>query len=99
TDYGCQGGTRPNNVIDLGGCLTHQSYYTCLSRSASASGTVILQNFEPNKIMRGASGLGFCMGWLRQEFRELEILDEITKLRYEGNLPSDIIGDRRNTII
>ncbi|KAF8586746.1 hypothetical protein K439DRAFT_1297744, partial [Ramaria rubella] len=32
-------------------------------------------------------------------FRELEILDEITKLRYERNLPSDIIGDRRNTII
>ncbi|KAF8589213.1 hypothetical protein K439DRAFT_1254239, partial [Ramaria rubella] len=93
TDYGCQGRTRPNNVVDLGGCLTHQSYYTCLSRSASASGTVILQNFEPNKIMGGASG------WLRQEFRELEILDEITKLRYERNLPSDIIGDRRNTII
>ncbi|KAF8586745.1 hypothetical protein K439DRAFT_1646083 [Ramaria rubella] len=60
TDYGCQGRTRPNNVVDLGGCLTHQSYYTCLSRSASASGTVILQNFEPNKIMGGASG------WLRQ---------------------------------
>ncbi|KAF8581050.1 hypothetical protein K439DRAFT_1316118, partial [Ramaria rubella] len=60
TDYGCQGRTRPNNVVDLGVCLTHQSYYTCLSRSASASGTVILQNFEPNKIMGGASG------WLRQ---------------------------------
>ncbi|KAF8575413.1 hypothetical protein K439DRAFT_1243445, partial [Ramaria rubella] len=87
TDYGCQGRTRPNNVVDLGGCLTHQSYYTSLSRSASASGTVILQNFEPNKIMGRASG------WLRQEFRELEILDEITKLRY------DITGDRRNTII
>ncbi|KAF8577371.1 hypothetical protein K439DRAFT_1649094 [Ramaria rubella] len=93
TDYGCQGRTRPNNVVDLGGCLTHQSYYTCLSRSASASGTVILQNFESNKIVGGASG------WLRQEFRELEILDEITKLRYEGNLPSDIIGEWRNTII
>ncbi|KAF8577631.1 hypothetical protein K439DRAFT_1309847, partial [Ramaria rubella] len=60
TDYGCQGRTRPNNVVDLEGCLTHQSYYTSLSRSASASGTVILQNFEPNKIMGGASG------WLRQ---------------------------------
>ncbi|KAF8574124.1 hypothetical protein K439DRAFT_1624568 [Ramaria rubella] len=35
---------------------------------------------------------------LKQEFRELEILDEITKLRYEGNLPSDIIGEQRNTI-
>ncbi|KAF8577695.1 hypothetical protein K439DRAFT_1649023 [Ramaria rubella] len=37
-------------------CLTHQSYYTSLSRSASASGTVILQNFEPKKIMGGCSG-------------------------------------------
>ncbi|KAF8577594.1 hypothetical protein K439DRAFT_1649052 [Ramaria rubella] len=86
TDYGCQGRTRPNNVVDLGVCLIHQSYYTCLSR-------IILQNFEPNKIMGGASG------WLRQEFRELEILDEITKLRYEKKLPSHITGDRRNTII
>ncbi|KAF8583797.1 hypothetical protein K439DRAFT_1239747, partial [Ramaria rubella] len=83
----------PDNVVDLGGCLTHHSYYTSLSRSASASGTVILQNFEPNKIMGGASG------WLRQEFRELEILDEITKLRYEKKLPTNITGDRRNTII
>ncbi|KAF8578281.1 hypothetical protein K439DRAFT_1253963, partial [Ramaria rubella] len=57
------------------------------------SGTVILQNFEPNKIMGGASG------WLRQEFRELEILDEITKLRYGKKLPTNITGDRRNTII
>ncbi|KAF8573080.1 hypothetical protein K439DRAFT_1650065 [Ramaria rubella] len=57
-----QGRTRPNNVVDLGGCLTHQSYYTCLSRSASAGGTVILQHFEPNKIAGGASG------WLRQEY-------------------------------
>ncbi|KAF8589861.1 hypothetical protein K439DRAFT_1644957 [Ramaria rubella] len=86
TDYGCQGRTQPNNVVDLGGCLTHQSYYTSLSRSASASGT-------PNKIMGGASG------WLRQEFRELEILDEINKLRYEKKLPTNITGDRRNTII
>ncbi|KAF8575817.1 hypothetical protein K439DRAFT_1649436 [Ramaria rubella] len=86
TDYGCQGRTQPNNVVDLGGCLTHQSYYTSLSRSASANGT-------PNKIMGGASG------WLRQEFRELEILDEITKLRYEKKLPTNITGDRRNIII
>ncbi|KAF8590180.1 hypothetical protein K439DRAFT_1330861, partial [Ramaria rubella] len=93
TDYGCQPRTQSNNVVDLGSCLTHQSYYTSLSRSASASGTVILQNFEPNKIMGGASG------WLRQEFRELEILDEITKLRYEKKLPTNITGDRRNTII
>ncbi|KAF8584291.1 hypothetical protein K439DRAFT_1346443 [Ramaria rubella] len=43
--------------------------------------------------------MGGCSGWLRQEFRELEILDEINKLRYEKKLPNYIIGDRRNTII
>ncbi|KAF8581834.1 hypothetical protein K439DRAFT_1352873 [Ramaria rubella] len=43
--------------------------------------------------------MGGASGWLRQEFRELEILDEITKLRYEKKLPSHITGDRRNTII
>ncbi|KAF8587572.1 hypothetical protein K439DRAFT_1270669, partial [Ramaria rubella] len=36
---------------------------------------------------------------LRQEFRELEILDEITKVRHEKKLPTNITGDRRNTII
>jgi hypothetical protein len=30
---------------------------------------------------------------LRQEFRELEILDEITKLRYEDKLPDHIQGN------
>ncbi|KAF8572733.1 hypothetical protein K439DRAFT_1650093 [Ramaria rubella] len=74
----------PNDDMQV--CLTHQSYYTSLSRSASASGT-------PKKIMGG------CSGWLRQEFRELERLDEINKLRYEKKLPNYIIGDRRNTII
>ncbi|KAF8581682.1 hypothetical protein K439DRAFT_1264221, partial [Ramaria rubella] len=36
---------------------------------------------------------------LKQEFRELEILDELTKLRYEKKLPKGISGDWRNTII
>ncbi|KAF8573415.1 hypothetical protein K439DRAFT_1280229, partial [Ramaria rubella] len=36
---------------------------------------------------------------LRQEFRELEILDEITKLRYERKLSTNITGDRSITII
>jgi hypothetical protein len=93
TDYGAQGRTRPNNVADLNSCKTHQSYYTCLSRSATAAGTIIVQGFDPKIITGGASG------YLRQEFRELELLDEITKLKYEGQLPSNINGHRRNTII
>ena len=36
---------------------------------------------------------------MRQEFRELELLDEITKLRYEGKLPDHIQGKFRNHLI
>ncbi|KAF8804316.1 hypothetical protein BYT27DRAFT_7107667, partial [Phlegmacium glaucopus] len=38
-------------------------------------------------------------GALHQEFRELEILDEITKFRYEGKLSVKICGDIHNTLI
>ena len=93
TDYGAQGRTRPQNPVDLNSCKTHQSYYTCLSRSSTAEGTIIVQGFDPKVITGGASG------YLRQEFRELELLDEITKLKYEKKLSSNINGHRRNTII
>jgi hypothetical protein len=93
TDFGAQGKTRPNNVCDLNNLTTHQSYYTALSRSASAMGTLILQGFDPRKIT------GKCSGALRQEFRELEILDDITKFKYEGKLSSKVYGNIRNTLI
>ena len=44
TDFASQGKTRPNNVCDLNNLQTHQSYYTSLSRSASAEGTLILHS-------------------------------------------------------
>src|ERR1700692_3500762 len=93
TDYTSQGKTRPKNPVDLSNCRSHQSYYTCLSRSATASGTVIVQSFSPRLITCGASG------YLRQEFRELELLDEISKLRYEGELTECIQGNFRNPLI
>lgn len=92
-DYASQDRTRPDNVVDLNSCKTHLSYYTCLSRSASAAGTIIVQGFDPRVITGGASG------YLRQEFRELEILDEITNLRYQNDLPSAVIGNTRNSLI
>jgi hypothetical protein len=82
TDYASQGKTQYFNVVDLSGCCNHMSYYTSLSRGSTAEGTVIVQGFNPHKIMCGASG------YLQQEFRELELLDEITKLSYEGILPN-----------
>jgi hypothetical protein len=93
TDYSSQGKTRPHNPVDLNNCRTHQSYYTALSRSASASGTVILQGFDAKKITGGASGA------LCQEFHELELLDDIGQLRYIGELPVSVVGDNRNTLI
>ena len=52
-----------------------------------------MQGFDSSKITGGAPG------YLRQEFCELEILDCISKLRYHGNLPIDVDGHRRNTLI
>jgi hypothetical protein len=40
-----------------------------------------------------------CSGYLRQEFREQEILDDITRLKYEGQLPDDMNGVLRNPLI
>ena len=93
TDYAVQGKTRLENVMHLNSCRSHLSYYTCLSRSASAAGTVIIQGFQTSKITRG------CSGYLRQEFREHEILDDITKLKYEGLLPDHVYGFLRNPLI
>ena len=36
---------------------------------------------------------------MHQEFQELEILDDITKFRYEGKLSSKVYGNIRNTLI
>ena len=93
TDYASQGRTRPDNVIDLTGCSSHMSYYTCFSRSSTISGTVIVGGFNPTVIQGGASG------WLRQEFRELEILDEITRLRESNTLHPSVRGDTRNVLL
>ena len=93
TDFGSQGKTRPFNVADLNNLTSHQAYYTALSRSATAQGTMILQGFDARKMTGG------CLGALRQEFRELELLDEITKTQYMGKLPPTVGGDTRNAVI
>ena len=93
TDFASQGKTRPNNVVDLNNLLTHQSYYTALSRSATARGTIILQGFDPHKIT------GYASGALRQEFRELELLDEITTLNFSKKLHVTVVGESRGVLI
>ena len=94
TDFASQGKTRGNNVVDLRYTWSHQGYYTSLSRGTSAAGTLILGGFHPPKITGGASGA------LRQEFRELELLDDITTLQYKKKLSRKIaMADRRKTLI
>ena len=93
TAHAAQGKTRIHNVAHLNSCFTHMAYYTALSHSASAAGTIIIQGFDPRIITRG------CSGYLRQEFQEHELLDDITRLRYENNLPDYINGQLCNSCI
>src|ERR1700733_4099859 len=95
TDYASQGKTRPNNPVHLNNCNGHQAVYTCLSRSSTAAGTIIVQAFSDTLITGG------CTGYLRQEFRELDLLDEITALKYENKISADvdIDGPYRSVLI
>ncbi|KAJ7120561.1 hypothetical protein C8R43DRAFT_900668 [Mycena crocata] len=93
TDYTSQGKSREKNPVDLTHCNDHRSYYVALSRGFTAEGTIILQDFDDSKITSGMSG------YLRQELRELEILDEITRLNFEGRLPPSVTGIYRRRLI
>ncbi|EIW52162.1 uncharacterized protein TRAVEDRAFT_135837 [Trametes versicolor FP-101664 SS1] len=93
TDFASQGRTRVANIVHLKHCKNHQSIYTCLSRSSSLEGTVIFDMFDTSKIRGGASAA------LRREFRELELLDEITRLRKDGSLPSHVRGTTRGPLL
>ncbi|KAF5328283.1 hypothetical protein D9611_014755 [Ephemerocybe angulata] len=81
TDYASQGKTREVNVVDLLRSRNHQAMYTALSRGTSAASTIILRDFKESKLTGGISG------YLRQEYRVIDTLDEITKGRFEGTLP------------
>jgi hypothetical protein len=93
TDFASQGKTRHFNAAHLNYLSNHQAYYTALSRSATASGTLILEGFDARIVTGG------CSGALRQEFRELELLDEITLCRYMGKLKETVYGPTRNALI
>lgn len=93
TNYASQGRTWPWNPVDLRYCKNHQSIYTCLSRSSCLEGTLILMPFDESKLTGGASGS------LRCEFRELEILDDITRMRIAGTLEGHCQGKTRGELI
>ncbi|KAJ3845773.1 hypothetical protein EV368DRAFT_1497, partial [Lentinula lateritia] len=93
TDYASQGKTRPKNVVDVSNCKDYHGIYTALSRGATASGTIILQGFSPKKLTDGKN-LDIL-----QEFRELEILNEIIRLEYCGELHASVQGEYRHQLI
>ncbi|KIK53606.1 hypothetical protein GYMLUDRAFT_140825, partial [Collybiopsis luxurians FD-317 M1] len=95
TDYASQGKTRPVNVVQTTALSSCQSYYTALSRSSNAQHTAIIGEINSDLITGGLQS----QGWLRQEFWQLEVLDQITQLRYEGKLPSKINGNRCSSLI
>ncbi|KAJ7929801.1 hypothetical protein B0H13DRAFT_1595944 [Mycena leptocephala] len=92
-NFGSQGKSRAENPVEFTYCKDHKSCYVALSRGFTAKGTVIVQGFSAKKITSGMDG------HLRQELRELEILDEITRLRYKGKLPRSVTGLYRRRLI
>ncbi|KAJ3923190.1 hypothetical protein F5877DRAFT_201, partial [Lentinula edodes] len=93
TAHASQGQGLNPNATDLNTLTDHHAIYTALSRSSSVASTVILQGFNSKTITGGASGP------LCREYRELEILDEITCLKYEGALNPSVVGVTRNLLI
>ncbi|KAJ7131993.1 hypothetical protein C8R46DRAFT_924064 [Mycena filopes] len=93
TDYGAQGKSRDVNVVHLNNCKNHMGYYVCLSRGTNAAYTAIIQGFEDKVITGGLPG------HIRQEFRELEMLDEITRLKQTGGLPPHVTGVYRGQLL
>ena len=93
TDFGAQGKTRPFNPCHLTNSRTHQSLYTCLSRSASLAGTLIMGSIDTAKITGG------CAPSLRKEFQMLEILDAITAAKASGTLPDFVKGATRRALV
>jgi hypothetical protein len=93
TDFASQGKTRLKNPVNLSHCRNFQSIYTCLSRSSSAAGTLIIRGFNSSKVTKGLPG------HLRQEFRELHLLNDITREIYEGRLDKKYFAPLRNPMI
>lgn len=92
TDYCSQGRTRTLNPVHLNDCKNHQAIYTCLSRSSSAAGTVILDKIPSSKLRTGLSQ------GMKNEFRALELLNEITKRRINKTLHPKVRSQTRQSL-
>lgn len=93
TDYASQGRSRPQNPMDPSDCKSIQSLYTCLSRATTWESNVLV---SPISKVLAQSALS---QQLRREFQQLELLNAITKLRFEGRLPDQVQGETRTSLI
>ena len=64
-----------------------------MSTSAIAASTIIVHGFDQSVIT------GCTSGYLRQQFRELKILNEIIRFKCDATIPKHINGDRCNVVI
>ncbi|KAJ7846542.1 hypothetical protein B0H13DRAFT_1646581, partial [Mycena leptocephala] len=76
--------SRAKNPAELAKCNDHRSYYVTLSTGFTTEGTIIAQGFSSKKVT---------------SLRELEVLDEITRLRFEGKIPRSVTGLYRRRLI
>jgi len=96
TDYVSQGKTRPFNVMDPKYLETYQLIYTALSRGSTSSGTVLLREVNSARVQ---GGLKMKHGDLFKEMQQLELLDDITIKKYQGNLSPEVKGSLRWELI
>ena len=96
TCHASQGKTRKINVVSLREMTKHTHVYTALSRGTSAENTVVLD--LPGRLSMLSNGLGDKDG-MKEEFMELELLDEITKMRFEDTLHKEVKAHGRKDLI
>ena len=78
TDYKSQGKTLSHAVVDLQSTSTLQGAYVMLSRVRSLKGLLILRPFVPSKVC------GRLSQELRDELQRIELLAQITVMRFEA---------------
>ncbi len=74
TDFASYSHTQYYDVCNILNCKNHQSLYTCLSRGSILAGTIIVQLLDSFNLK------GDIPESLRQKFRKLKLLDDVTKL-------------------
>ncbi|KAJ7840443.1 hypothetical protein B0H13DRAFT_1649692, partial [Mycena leptocephala] len=90
TDYASQDKGRNENVVHLNNSKNTTIIMLHFQEGTQLTVPALSRVLTPEKITSGISG------HLRQEFRELELLDEITRLRHEGRLPRRVTGIYRH---